>query len=267
MNKVRKEQILMMKKLIIFLILCALCAQPAFAYNYTFSSGADTLNIFDKTTDKNDYYDDVNVRRNKDVTYYPPEYGVFSGNIPTDKTSLYHDYNNNTQSNTTSGTAVVTYSNAESTDYSGFLPPTSVYADEPAQTLPLYYSDGSIGKLEFPKFGKTIKVYEGESMENMRLGAGHMSGTSAWDGNCVIAAHNRGVPNNFSFLKNMNVGDKVKYTSQYGTRTYEVVTKTQIAVDDLSCLEWSAENILSLLTCVEGVPEKRLLVVCIEIVN
>jgi sortase A len=168
---------------------------------------------------------------------------------------------------TSSGNGGVTANLPDTPAFSSdeMLASTSVYSDGDAQILPMYYADGSIGTLEFPKVGKAIKIYEGESLENMRLGAGHMSGTSAWDGNCVIAAHNRGVPNNFSFLKNMNMGDKVKYITPYGSRIYEVISKAQISVDDLSCLEWSAENLLSLLTCVEGLPEKRLLVVCKQI--
>jgi len=269
-------------KIIATFILLSQLSLSSFAYNYTFSSGADSKTTFDKSTQSGDFtvinpYE--NVRNNKDAAYSPPPYGIFSGDIPTDPSSLYHTADKPSTVTTTSNVTYSSYTSSSNSDTTANLPDisafssdemlasTSVYSDGNAKILPMYYSDGSIGKLEFPKFGKSIKVYEGESMENMRLGAGHMSGTSAWDGNCVIAAHNRGVPNNFSFLKNMNVGDKVKYTSQYGTRTYEVVTKTQIAVDDLSCLEWSAENILSLLTCVEGVPEKRLLVVCIEIVN
>ena len=198
------------------ILLAANLFTSALAYQYNFSSGADTLNTFDKTTDKDDFYDDTNVRRNKDVTYFPPEYGVFSGNIDTDHTNPYYTPNNSS-SNATSTTSNVTFNNSENVDYSGFLLSTSIYSDESAQILPLYYSDGSIGNLEFPKFSKNIKVYEGESLENMRLGAAHFSNTSAWDGNVPIAAHNRGVPNNFNFLKNMNVGDNVKYSTQYGT--------------------------------------------------
>ena len=72
----------------------------ALAYNYTFSSGADTLTAFDKTTDKDDFYDDVNVRRNKDAAYSPPPYGVFSGDIATERTNPYYSPDNYSSSNT-----------------------------------------------------------------------------------------------------------------------------------------------------------------------
>ena len=35
------------------------------------------------------------------------------------------------------------------------------------------YSDGSIGKLSIPSIGVNKKVYDGETIANMRLGAAH----------------------------------------------------------------------------------------------
>jgi len=271
-----------MKKLIRIIATIILLSQlslSTFAYNYTFSSGTDPKTTFDKSTQNDDFtvinpYE--NVRNNKDSAYTPPPYGTFSGEIDTDFLSLYHT----PDKPSTVATSNVTYSSYNSTENSAAtinLPEvpaisseemsasTSVYNNTPAQTLPLYYSDGSIGTLEFPRFKKTIKVYEGETLENMKLGAGHASGTSAWDGNCAIFAHNRGVPNNFLFLKDMNVGDNVIYTTKYGVRTYEVVSKTQIKDTDMSPLMWSSDNILSLVTCVENVGNMRICVICREV--
>jgi hypothetical protein len=42
--------------------------------------------------------------------------------------------------------------------------------------------DGSIGTLYVARTGKTIKVYEGEDLSNLKIGAGHFSSASAWDG-------------------------------------------------------------------------------------
>ena len=264
-----------MKKIIRIIATVILLSQlsiTSFAYNYTFTSGPDSKTTFDKSTQtdaipaQNPLSE--NIRRNKDAAYNPPPYGIFSGDIPTDPSSPYHTQDNSTVVSASS--QGVTYSDYASgggemppafnhTDE--ILPSTSVYGGEPAQILPLYYSDGSIGTLEFPRFNRTIKVYEGESMENMRLGAAHVSSTSTWDGNCVVAAHNRGVPNNFSFVKDMNTGDKIVYTTQYGVRTYEVITKKQIKETDTSGLAWSADNILSIYTCLENKPGYRWYVV------
>ena len=266
-----------MKKIIFILIIMAVIihvTSQVSAYNYNFSSGADTKTTFDKSTPCDDCTDEnpnENVRNNKDSAYTPPPYGAFSGDIDTDVLSLYHTQDKPSQSNSTSTVAYSDYPSSDSNAAAppltglpqasdgGILPSTSFYSEN-AKILPLYYSDGSIGKLEFPRFGKTIKVYEGETLENMRLGAGHASSTSVWDGNCAIFAHNRGVTNNFMFLKDMKIGDKIKYTTKYGERTYEVISNIQIADTDISPLTWSAENILSLVTCVQNVPSKRIYV-------
>jgi LPXTG-site transpeptidase (sortase) family protein len=249
-------------------IFAALSA-PVSAYNYTFSSGADSKMVFGKPTDSDVfavYNPYENVRNNKDSAYSPPPYGVFSGEIPTELVSVYHSQDKPSAANSTqsvnysgslpNGESAATPILPEVSQSDEILPSTSVYT-ESSNILPLYYGDGSVGTLEFPQFDRQITVYEGETPENMILGAGHASSTSAWDGNCAIFAHNRGVPNNFIFLKNMKTGDKIIYKTLYGVRTYEVISKTQIAETDTSPLAWSENNTLSLVTCVENVPEKR----------
>ena len=267
-------------RIITTIILLSQLSLSTFAYNYTFSSGTDPKTTFDKST-QNDGFTVTNpyenVRSNKDSAYTPPPYGIFSGEIDTDLLSLYHTPDK-PLSVATPNVTYSSYNSSENSDANINLPEapiisseemsasTSVYNDTPQQTLPLYYSDGSIGTLKFPKFDKTIKVYEGTSLDNMRLGGGHFSETSAWTGNVCVAAHNRGVVNNLGFLKDINIGDKVTYVTKYGQRTYEVISSSQISVDDTSGLAWSADNLLSLYTCVESVPSLRLLVVCREIV-
>ena len=70
-----------MKKIISIILICVLCCTmtaPAFAYNYDFSSGGDTLSGFGKSTSNDepvspDSMSD-NVRCNKDAAYLPPPY-------------------------------------------------------------------------------------------------------------------------------------------------------------------------------------------------
>jgi len=257
------------KKLIILsvtIIMLINMSLPTLAYNYSFESGVNYKDALGSPTNTDNPVSpdpmQENTRRNKDAAYMPPPYFYGSGDIPTDPSSLYHDNSAPYSVNTNGSGLPLTGS-----DSGGTLPPTSLYTHDVINTQPLYYNDGSIGTLEFPRFNKTIKVFEGESLENMLLGAGHFESTSAWDGNCAIAAHNRGVPNNFIFLKDMTIGDKVNYVTKYGQRTYEVISKTQISADDTSGLAWSSENLLSLYTCVENVPSLRLLVVCRETAN
>lgn len=250
----------------LFMLAVMLCMTvPAFAYDYGFSSGSDIT--FGKSTG----YDQPisqdpeteNIRRNKDAAYIPPPYGVFSGDIPTDPSSPYHD-NIRTAGPTSlpGGDLTDPYASGFGTSdvTAGLLPSTSLYESTSYITAPKYNADGSMGTLTIPKLNKTIKVYEGETLENMKKGIGHFESTSAWDGNVALAGHNRGAAAYFSFVKNLAVGDKLTYTTPYGTRTYEVYNKVKISETDYSGLAWSADNILTLITCVEDEPAYRWLV-------
>ena len=240
--------------------LCLALTVPAFATgiqgtqgrNYEFSTGEDTLAGFGRPTSSeapvNPDPMGANTRRNNNAAVLPPPYGVFSGEIPTDPASFYHG---NTQESVQGGSA-----------NSGPLPPALPGIDTtqtqiPPRTEPLYYPDGSIGTLYVVRTGRAIKVYEGEWLDNLRRGAGHFPATSAWDGNVAMCGHNRGQNAHFSFVMDMQVGDRVTYTTLYGTRTYEVYSRIRISENDRSKLGWSAENILTLITCVMNVPELR----------
>lgn len=126
-------------------------------------------------------------------------------------------------------------------------------------TLPdgLYYSDGSLGQLKIPSLSLSVKVYEDESLESLAKGAGHFKSTSCWDGNVGIAGHNRGVTNHFGQIHTLQAGDQIVYTTQLGTRTYEVYFVGQISETDFSRLGRTSDNIITLITCVRDVPELR----------
>jgi sortase A len=263
-----------MKRLLTLLltlaILMATATIPALAADYDFGTGADTLCGFGVSTssDMNITPDLLlsNTRRNKDAALLPPPYGVFSGDIPTDPSSPYH--NNLPESGFVSvdqdllKTGGEDYAPGSGNVSSGLLPSTS--QTTALNTTPWYYEDGTIGTLYVASTKKSIKVYEGEALDNLKIGAGHFASTSAWDGNVALAGHNRGSSAYFSFVKDLQNGDKLVYTTKYGSRTYKVASKTQIDEWDNLPLSWSAENILTLITCVAGVPENRFCVIARE---
>lgn len=240
---------------------------PTSASDYNFGTGGNTLGDFGGATS----YDGLvtpeplseNTRRNKDAAYSALPYGVFSGDIPTDPSSPYH--NNLPNSGFTSAgqnlpaTGGETYAPGNSAVSvklpDSLLPSTSQTAEQ--NTEPWYFDDGSIGTLKIQKLNKTMKVFEGENLENLRKGSAHFSATSAWDGNVGLAGHNRGSWAYFDFVKDLNTGDKITYTTRYGTRTYEVYSKVKISVTDTSTLGWTDENMLTLITCIANVPELR----------
>lgn len=264
-----------MKKLFSMALIAVFLNLPmtVYAYNYSFETGADNSSFFGESTSIDTSVsvnaETENIRRNKDAAYYPPAYGIFSGDIPTDQISLYHD-NSNQYSGYDGHTESVEYSTNVSSIQSEvindvMLPSTSLYSETVINTLPLYYKDGSIGTLSVPSVNLSVKVYGGEALESMKKGAWHFDCTSAWDNNIGFAGHNRGTSAYFSGVKNISIGDTITYTTRYGTRKYRVYLKKQITDTDYSYLGWSSENIVTLITCVENVPGKRLVVQAKEV--
>lgn len=125
-------------------------------------------------------------------------------------------------------------------------------------------SDGSIGTLSIPKLGINVKVWEGETTASMAKGLGHYSSTSGWDGNCGVCGHNRGAKYNIGAIKNLSAGDIITYTTVYGTRTYQVTMVKTIADTDWSYLQPTADNRITLTTCLENHPSKRICVQAVE---
>lgn len=118
-------------------------------------------------------------------------------------------------------------------------------------------SDDSIGRLKIPSLDVNIKVYDGESLSNMKKGAGHFSSTSCWDGNVAVAAHNRGTNSYFGEIHKLRSGDKIIYETKLGVRTYAVYSVRQVKETDTSCLAASTDNMITLVTCVRDVRENR----------
>lgn len=97
---------------------------------------------------------------------------------------------------------------------------------------------------------------------------GHFEETKTWGGNVCLAAHNRGYENNyFSRAKELKEGDKIIYHYQNLSKEY-IVEKHEIIKDtDLSCLEDTEENKITLITCVENEPNYRRCIQAIENAN
>ena len=147
-----------------------------------------------------------------------------------------------------------------------FLPDTT-QVTVPAYTSVegMYYADGSIGTLNIPKLGISVKVWEGETTDSMAKGVGHFSSTSAWDGNVGTCGHNRGAAYNIGTVKDLVAGDIITYTTVYGTRTYQVTEVKIIANTDWSYLQATADNRITIITCLADHPESRICVQAIEV--
>ena len=135
--------------------------------------------------------------------------------------------------------------------------PATAYTELTAQD---YYSDGRIGSIRIAAIGVDFGVYEGADTKTMNKGAAHITNTSVWDGNICLAAHNRGVKNNFGKIQTLRDGDRIELTTVHGTRVYSVYRVEKIAETDVSILAPSAGNILTLTTCVANEREFRYVV-------
>ena len=125
-------------------------------------------------------------------------------------------------------------------------------------------SDGSIGVLRIPTINLRVTAFDGDTFTAMKKGVGHLPSTSCWNGNIGLVGHNRGTNDYFGDLKKLKIGDEMTYTTNLGTRTYVVKYITKISDTDWSRLQYTSDNRLTLITCVEDVPDKRLCIQAVE---
>ena len=152
---------------------------------------------------------------------------------------------------------------------------TTVIPNTPQITVPstpaytsvqgMAYQDGSIGTLSIPKLGINVKVWEGETTTSMAKGVAHYSSTSGWAGNVGLCGHNRGAKYNIGTIKDLVAGDTITYTTMYGTRTYQVTMVKIIANNDWSYLQSTADNRITITTCLADHPESRVMVQAVEV--
>ena len=131
-------------------------------------------------------------------------------------------------------------------------------------TSDLYYKNGSLGKIEIPALGLSVGIYQGTDSKTLAKGVGHFEDTSIWEGNVCLAAHNRGANSYFGQIHTLNIGDKITLTTKLGTRTYQVTDVSKVSETDRSGLADSAENMLTLYTCVRNQRDQRWCVTAVE---
>ena len=141
-------------------------------------------------------------------------------------------------------------------------------ADTGNYTLPekAELKDGSIGVLTIESIGVSAPVYEtDDEMEAMKKGIAHYKTTSAWTGNIGVCAHNGNASYCwFHNLHKVEKGDVVTYRTALGTRTYEVAEIKEIEETDWSMLGRTEDNRITMTTCIDGEPNKRLVVQAVE---
>lgn len=220
-------------------LLAALAVTPAHALEYTVE-GPGPGEFGNPTSDTTVYVTENPVAqdKSKSAALIPPAFGVSTGYLLE-----------NTFAPVTVGTPAI---NCTLPAY------TAVTAD-------LCYSGGHIATLTIPRLGVSVKVYEGTEAGQLANGVGHFPGTSIWEGNVAIAGHNRGVNSYFGSFHKLTQGDIITLTTKLGTRTYAVTSVSKVHETDTSMLTATAENCITLYTCVRNESAYRWCVRAIEV--
>lgn len=135
-----------------------------------------------------------------------------------------------------------------------------------------YPSWGSIwATIKIPDIGVEAPVYHGDTLDIIKYGVGHYSGSyfPGEGGTIILAAHNS--RQHFMYLPKLKEGAEVIIEASYGTFTYRLVSTKIIGEKDMDSLPVQTEKeILMMYTCypvnVIGHKDKRY-VVYLELVG
>lgn len=121
-----------------------------------------------------------------------------------------------------------------------------------------YQAQKSDWRIVIQKINLNAPILEGTTKEVLRRGVGHFVTTATLDGNVCLAAHNRGYKYNyFQEIKKLEVGDLIEYQTLNKNKTYEVIRNEVIKETDITYLQNTKENKLTLITCEENKKEYR----------
>ena len=201
-----------------------------------------------------------NEDRSKNAALIPPAFGSQSAYAPVAAEYLTPNLAPNAMAATgafinggTQSVIVPTFASTDSVTVTHTQPASTITVSASRftdVTDDLYYSGGYLATLKIPAIGVNVKVYQGTDSATLAKGAGHFEETSIWDGNVAIAGHNRGANCVFGQIHTLSIGDRITYTTKLGTRTYAVTGVAKVSETDRSALAASADNILTLYTCV-----------------
>lgn len=107
---------------------------------------------------------------------------------------------------------------------------------------------GLVGMLDVPRLQLTTPVVEGDDDHTLKRAVGHLPDTPLpWEsGNSAMAGHRDGL---FRPLKDVKVGDEIRFRTTRDEYRYRVTTTAIVMPDDVSVLESKQGNSLTLITC------------------
>jgi sortase A len=97
------------------------------------------------------------------------------------------------------------------------------------------------GRLEIPRLNLSVMVMEGAEDDVLRLGAGHVPGTSL-----TIAGHRDTF---FRPLKDIKPYDLIRFSTRQGSAEYRVISTKIVGPKDTWVLDNMSRDTLTLITC------------------
>jgi sortase A len=107
---------------------------------------------------------------------------------------------------------------------------------------------GLLGMLDVPRLQLSTPVIEGDDTRTLKRAVGHLPDTPMpWEeGNSAVAGHRDGL---FRPLKDVKVGDEIRFRTTRDQFRYRVTKTTIVMPDDVSVLETQQHSTLTLITC------------------
>jgi sortase A len=107
---------------------------------------------------------------------------------------------------------------------------------------------GLLGRLEIARLGLSVMVVEGDDHRTLRRAVGHIPGTSlpGQAGNMALTGHRDTF---FRPLRNIRTDDIVTLTTLTGEYRYRVLSTQVVSPENVSVLDSSRSQILTLITC------------------
>jgi sortase A len=118
-----------------------------------------------------------------------------------------------------------------------------------AQVVPTRVrAGGLVGMLDVPRLKLTTPVVEGDDDGILKKAVGHLPDTPMpWEnGNAAVAGHRDGL---FRPLKDVKVGDEIRFRTTRDEYHYRVTKTAIVEPDDVSVLAPQSKTSLTLITC------------------
>ncbi|HEX2047823.1 MAG TPA: class E sortase [Acidimicrobiales bacterium] len=140
----------------------------------------------------------------------------------------------------------------------------------PTTTVPVQLAEGdAAGVILIPKIGLDQAFIEGVGVEELKQAVGHYPDTKmpGEKGNAALAGHRTTYGAPFNRLDELVAGDAISVTTQAGTFRYEVTEKRVVTPDEISVLDDTPDNRLTLTTCHPKYSAEQRLIVFAQLVG